>query len=225
MAFEFPTSAESVVKMSQSSKKGRQTTKVKAYDESGNYIGMIDKPVAVEADDFSTSGSDVGGLKSKLKAKSSDLIGNLIGKAGKVSASQPAKNGKQDLNVDTSIVDLLKSRGEDSSYGTRSKMAADMGIDGYKGTAKQNSLLLRAVKAHPKTKSKPEPSDEPLPGLGKDVMVDSSDDDLMDQNSESVEPGDMHDGTWSDYVKYAKKQSGDAMSFSMYKRKFKSGLV
>lgn len=41
-----------------------------------------------------------------------------------------------------SIVDYLKSRGMDSSYSNRKKLAQQYGIDGYAGTAEQNTRLL-----------------------------------------------------------------------------------
>ena len=42
----------------------------------------------------------------------------------------------------TSIVDYLKAQGKDSSFGARSTLAAQKGIQNYTGTAKQNIQLL-----------------------------------------------------------------------------------
>lgn len=50
------------------------------------------------------------------------------------------------LNTDTSIVDYLKSQGQDSSYGSRKKLANQYGISNYTGTAQQNTQLLNLVK-------------------------------------------------------------------------------
>jgi len=50
---------------------------------------------------------------------------------------------------DDSIVDLLKSRGEDSSYKARCKLAARYGIYDYVGTAEQNSELIAFVRSGP----------------------------------------------------------------------------
>ena len=44
----------------------------------------------------------------------------------------------------TSIVDLLKSRGEDSSFESRKKLAEEAGIKNYIGTASQNTKLLNS---------------------------------------------------------------------------------
>lgn len=46
-----------------------------------------------------------------------------------------------------SIVDALKSIGADSSFSSRRKIAAENGITGYVGTAKQNTQLLGKLKA------------------------------------------------------------------------------
>ena len=50
------------------------------------------------------------------------------------------------LNTDTSIVDYLKSQGQDSSYSSRKKLASQYGISNYAGTEEQNIKLLNLVK-------------------------------------------------------------------------------
>lgn len=50
------------------------------------------------------------------------------------------------LNTNTSIVDYLKSVGQDSSYSNRSKLAQKNGISNYTGTAEQNVQLLNKLK-------------------------------------------------------------------------------
>lgn len=50
------------------------------------------------------------------------------------------------LNTDTSIVDYLKSQGQDSSYNSRKKLANQYGISNYTGTASQNTNLLKMLK-------------------------------------------------------------------------------
>ena len=47
----------------------------------------------------------------------------------------------------TSIVDYLKKNGQDSSYAARSQLAASYGIQGYKGTAAQNTQLLKTLQS------------------------------------------------------------------------------
>lgn len=44
-----------------------------------------------------------------------------------------------------SIVDYLKSKGQDSSYNNRKNLASQYGITGYTGTASQNTNLLKAM--------------------------------------------------------------------------------
>lgn len=50
------------------------------------------------------------------------------------------------LNTNTSIVDYLKSQGEDSSYSARKDLAKSLGITNYSGTAEQNVQMLNALK-------------------------------------------------------------------------------
>lgn len=45
----------------------------------------------------------------------------------------------------TSIVDLAKDKGIDSSYANRAKLAAEYGISNYKGTAEQNQQLINKL--------------------------------------------------------------------------------
>ena len=56
-----------------------------------------------------------------------------------------AANNPEDLDWKVSIVDLMKLLGLDSSYGHRKELAAEMGIEGYEGTAEQNIALHKAV--------------------------------------------------------------------------------
>ncbi|MBS6955969.1 MAG: hypothetical protein KH230_22380 [Enterocloster asparagiformis] len=46
-----------------------------------------------------------------------------------------------------SIVDYLNSRGQDSSYNSRKKLAEQYGISGYAGTAAQNTQLLKTLQS------------------------------------------------------------------------------
>lgn len=65
-------------------------------------------------------------------------------KAGKPE-SEPAPSKKGDQKT-TSIVTYLDSIGADSGYSNRAKLAANNGIKGYKGTAAQNTSLLKKVR-------------------------------------------------------------------------------
>jgi len=60
---------------------------------------------------------------------------------------EKAAANPEDLDWKVSIVDLLKLLDIDSSFAHRKELAAEMGIDGYKGTAEQNIELHKAVLA------------------------------------------------------------------------------
>jgi hypothetical protein len=66
---------------------------------------------------------------------------DVLAKLDALSAEHPGLNWK------TSIVDLLKLLGLDSSYAHRKELAAEMGIEGYEGSAEQNVALHKAVLA------------------------------------------------------------------------------
>lgn len=64
--------------------------------------------------------------------------------------SQPASNPaptKTSNYTGGSIVDYLKSIGEDSSFSNRAKLAKQYGITDYKGTADQNAELLNKMRS------------------------------------------------------------------------------
>lgn len=63
-----------------------------------------------------------------------DVIGNL--------ATMP---GAENLNYKSSIVDLMKLLGIDSSFDNRKELAAELGIAGYGGSADDNLALHKAV--------------------------------------------------------------------------------
>lgn len=73
-------------------------------------------------------------------------------------ADTPSKDkGTQPSNIATSIVDYLKSKGMDSSFANRERLAKQHGIKNYKGTPEQNTLLLEKLQsgAKPIKESKP----------------------------------------------------------------------
>lgn len=55
------------------------------------------------------------------------------------------KPGADKLNWRTSIVDLMKLLGLDSSYANRKELAGEVGIEGYEGSAEDNIRLHKAV--------------------------------------------------------------------------------
>ena len=58
---------------------------------------------------------------------------------------QPAPAQQQNYNG-TSIVDYLKTSGQDTSFSSRLKLATEKGIKNYAGTAEQNTQLLKLLK-------------------------------------------------------------------------------
>src|SRR5699024_11069822 len=68
------------------------------------------------------------------------------------STSKPAKN-KPNMTTD-SIVVYLDSLGQNSTYAHRKKLAQQHGIKNYKGTASQNTKLLKLLRQGGSTSSK-----------------------------------------------------------------------
>ena len=58
---------------------------------------------------------------------------------------------KLNLQLFASIVDYLKSQGQDSSFSARKQLASQYGISNYSGTAEQNNQLLSALQGGSKT--------------------------------------------------------------------------
>lgn len=69
--------------------------------------------------------------------------------------------------TETSIVDYLKSQGEDSSFAARKEIAKELGIKNYTRTAEQNIQMLKSIQAQEtkenKTTSTPKPTPKPTP--------------------------------------------------------------
>lgn len=60
----------------------------------------------------------------------------------------PSKGeGTKPSNIATRIVDYLKSKGIDSSFSNRKKIAQQDGINNYKGTPEQNKTLLKKLQS------------------------------------------------------------------------------
>ncbi len=157
------------------------------------------------------------------KAKSEPgLIETLLGKSAKAKSSQPA--GK--LNTGTSLVDYLKSIGEDSSFGVRKEFASDILDDigdqsgEYKGTAEQNTKVLAHLKKNKdyfkgfKGRSDSKPEDD---GLDEKH--------IFRQNEQEMKHEDMQDGTWEEYLDYVKNSEESPVGFAVFKRKRSLGLV
>ena len=67
------------------------------------------------------------------------------------------------LNTDVSIVDYLKSQGQDSSMSARKELAKSLGISNYSGSPSQNTQMLNALKSGQTTttNNKEEKKEEP----------------------------------------------------------------
>jgi N-acetylmuramoyl-L-alanine amidase len=78
--------------------------------------------------------------------------------------------GQPDFNTN-SIVDFLKSIGEDSSFANRSKLAIKYGISGYDGSAAENAKLLDKLKDAYKSSSKPAPAPSGKGNMETDSIV------------------------------------------------------
>ncbi len=105
-------------------------------------------------------------------SQNNQLLSKL--KSGKPSNSthNPSKKGNQTTN---SIVTYLNSIGTDASYSNRAKLAKKHGISGYKGTAAQNTKLLRILRSGsaPK-KAKGDMNTGSIVNYLKSINVDSS---------------------------------------------------
>jgi hypothetical protein len=62
-----------------------------------------------------------------------------------VEANLNAMNGAADLNWQSSIVDLMKLLGIDSSFANRKDLAHELGDMDYSGTAEENIALHKSV--------------------------------------------------------------------------------
>ncbi|AMW62674.1 3D domain protein [Bacillus phage DIGNKC] len=75
---------------------------------------------------------------------------------------------------ETSVVDFLHAKGESYDFGTRSNLAAQYGIEGYKGTANQNIQLLGYLQGdlnQPQPKKVQDESYKETTPQGKTIVV------------------------------------------------------
>jgi hypothetical protein len=71
----------------------------------------------------------------------SALIGIFFRRDAKAYVERKAEEHPEDLDVGGSVVDLLKSLNQDSSYKARARLAASYGHVGYAGTEDDNIWL------------------------------------------------------------------------------------
>ena len=92
------------------------------------------------------------------KKGTSDQVKSLDGTQGtstpKPTPSKPSKPATPSKPSSGSIVDYLNSQSKDSSFSARKKLANQYGIKNYKGTAKQNTDLLNAMRSGKKEQPK-----------------------------------------------------------------------
>lgn len=89
--------------------------------------------------------------------------------------SSDSSNKSSSSYTGSSVVDYLKSVGEDSSYSNRAKLAKKHGISNYKGTASQNSQLLKELQRNskPSPKKKGDMKTDSVVDYLKSIGVDS----------------------------------------------------
>ena len=93
-----------------------------------------------------------GVTKAQFK-KDVEAGGSITVKPSKPSTSKPTTSKPK---TSGSVVDYMKSKNIDASFGNRKKLATQYGIKNYTGTASQNSQLLSKLKAgKPSKQSRP----------------------------------------------------------------------
>ena len=116
----------------------RYTYWVAQYNSKCTYTG----PYAMWQ--YSSSGS-VNGISGRVDMNY--LYAELGGKkGGSTTSSSGSSTSSSGTYTGTSIVDYLKSIGQDSSFANRKKLAAANGISNYTGTASQNTQLLNKLR-------------------------------------------------------------------------------
>ena len=197
-------------------------------------LNPMEEPAAAEDVEFARkllkeAGLDLDAVVKKARDEKKSAVGDTANEKQPanatvelgVDATQQTKGGKRvaqpgKLNTATSVVDLLKSFGEDSDFESRRKMASEMlGIDpaDYVGSAKQNMALRKEIKK-----------------LGKDgmknrrgMMGDEEKNRLRDENYRDITPEDEESGLFDEYFAEA-SSSGERFvpPFSEYKRQRKN---
>ena len=107
-----------------------------------------------------------GVTKAQFK-KDVEAGGSITVKPSKPSTSKPTTSKPK---VSGSVVDYMKSKNMDASFGNREKLATQYGIKNYTGTASQNSQLLAELKAGKPKPSKP--AKKPASGYKGGSLVD-----------------------------------------------------
>ena len=97
-----------------------------------------------------TSGGSVPGISGRVDMNHCyrDFPKEITGSSGGSGGSGSSSGGENSGSTYTgnSVVDYLKSIGQDSSFANRKKLAAQYGINNYSGTAAQNLELLNKLR-------------------------------------------------------------------------------
>jgi len=91
----------------------------------------------------------------KLDPMLRKIAQDRLAELSKQPQTQQATQPKAQSSGGGSVVDYLAGSGQASDFGSRSKLAAQYGIQGYKGTAEQNTQLLSKLKSGEKPSAQP----------------------------------------------------------------------
>ena len=91
-----------------------------------------------------TSNGSVNGISGRVDMNYQ--VDELGGKTGNLSSNSSSSSSNSSTYNGSSIVDYLKSIGQDSSFANRKKLAQANGISNYTGTASQNTELLNKLR-------------------------------------------------------------------------------
>lgn len=111
-----------------------------------------------------------------------EIIDEIQNELDKLNGKEPSKKVVKTKSTskpsNMSVVDYLESKGIDSSFANRKKLASKHGIKGYKGTASQNLDLLEALRKEvtisKKSSSKGDMETDSIVAYLKSINVDSS---------------------------------------------------
>lgn len=99
--------------------------------------------------------------------------GSFLPFRNKIEAAFKGGSIAQPASTEESIVDYLKSKGQDASFTARTKLATAYGIPNYRGTAVQNEQLLALLKADKPSTVKPTaPVSKPAPIIKEEIELD-----------------------------------------------------
>lgn len=125
-------------KVSAPSKEAQNAVKMGYVKSTADYDNAVSAGKALASKSSSSSSSSTPAPKAP--ATTSNTSSSMGVKATTPSTGNSNYTG-------TSIVDYLGSTGQASDYNTRAKLAASSGIQGYTGTATQNTQLLNSLRS------------------------------------------------------------------------------